>query len=167
MSNNLIILSFGEGGHEEQAKRILESLKFKLTRDCKSFPMILSIYDKADLPKFAVDDVFHVNSLRDKHTNKLNIISSTLSLFSFIKLLNKYKHEYNIKGFISTGPGNCLIPALVCRLFKIKVIHIETWSRFYSKSFTGKFMYYLSDLFIVQNSELLPLYPKAVYGGRL
>jgi hypothetical protein len=68
---------------------------------------------------------------------------------------------------VSTGPGIAIIPAIIFRLFKKLVIHVETWSRFYSKSLTGMIMYPVSDIFIIQNIELQCFYKRAIYAGRL
>jgi UDP-N-acetylglucosamine:LPS N-acetylglucosamine transferase len=80
----------------------------------------------------------------------------------------KINQKHSVKAVISTGPGISILTALFFKLFtKAKVIHVETWSRFYSKSLTGRILYRLSDFFFVQNEELLKLYPKAIYRGRL
>jgi hypothetical protein len=75
--------------------------------------------------------------------------------------------KYNPKGFISTGPGVALLSGLLFKIFRKKIVYIETWSRFYSKSMTGKYMYLLAGRFYVQNIELLQLYPNAIYSGLL
>ena len=68
---------------------------------------------------------------------------------------------------VSTGPGIAILPAILTRSFGGKVVHIETWSRFYSKSMTGKVMYFLANKFYVQNQSLLKLYKQAIYSGKL
>jgi beta-1,4-N-acetylglucosaminyltransferase len=55
----------------------------------------------------------------------------------------------------------------LAKLLGIRVIYIETGSRVFALSSSGKILYRFADLFFVQWSELLPLYPKAVYAGRL
>jgi len=68
---------------------------------------------------------------------------------------------------IACGPG---FAAHICILGKIlgkKIIFLESWSRVYSKSLAGKFVYPFSDLFFVQWPQQLKNYPKAVYVGRL
>lgn len=56
---------------------------------------------------------------------------------------------------------------LLARLFKIKFIFIETFSRIYDGTKAGKMMYKHSDLFIIQWETLKEIYPKAVYGGSI
>jgi beta-1,4-N-acetylglucosaminyltransferase len=47
------------------------------------------------------------------------------------------------------------------------VIYIETGSRVFALSSSGRILYRFADLFFVQWPELLAAYPKAVYEGRL
>src|SRR5699024_2967713 len=66
---------------------------------------------------------------------------------------------------VSTGAG-CVIPMfLIGKLFRKKLIFIETFSRTDSKTLTGKICYLFADSFIVQWKGLLNLYPKAKYFG--
>ena len=46
-----------------------------------------------------------------------------------------------------------------------KVIYIESFARVDEPSLTGKLMYHVADLFIVQWKEMMEFYPNAVYGG--
>ena len=66
---------------------------------------------------------------------------------------------------ISTG---ALATFPICFLGKLlgnKVIYIESFARVDEPSLTGKLMYHVADLFIVQWKEMMKFYPKAVYGG--
>ena len=50
-------------------------------------------------------------------------------------------------------------------LFGSKIIYIETFANSETKSLTGRLVYPIADLFIVQWESMLKLYPKAIYGG--
>ena len=50
---------------------------------------------------------------------------------------------------------------------KIKVIYVESYTRLKDLSLSGKIIYPLADLFVVQWKQLAHKYPKAVYGGAL
>lgn len=63
-------------------------------------------------------------------------------------------------GAHTAGPMCCL-----AKLFGSKVVYIETIANHNTKTATGRLLYYISDLFIVQWEEMLELYPKATYGG--
>ena len=53
------------------------------------------------------------------------------------------------------------------KLLGKKIIFIESWSRIYKKSSSGKFAYLFANLFFVQWPEMKKQYPKAIYAGRL
>ena len=53
------------------------------------------------------------------------------------------------------------------KIFGSKIIYIETFANIHKKTVTGKLIYPIADLFIVQWEEMLKLYPKAVYGGKI
>ena len=54
---------------------------------------------------------------------------------------------------------------LLAKLFRKKVIYIETFANIKTKTITGRILYKIADLFIVQWESMLKLYPKAIYGG--
>ena len=68
---------------------------------------------------------------------------------------------------ITTGTMIAIPMAVLARLFRKRVIYIETFSRVYDGTRTGKLMYKFANLFIVQWESLLKVYPKAVYGGSI
>lgn len=58
----------------------------------------------------------------------------------------------------------------MCYLGKIlgsKIIYIETFANINRKTATGRLIYPIANLFIVQWEEMLKLYPKAIYIGKL
>jgi UDP-N-acetylglucosamine:LPS N-acetylglucosamine transferase len=66
---------------------------------------------------------------------------------------------------ISTGALATFPICVIAKLFGKKVIYIESFARVDAPSLTGKLMYHVADLFIVQWQEMLEFYPNAVYGG--
>nr|WP_301538293.1 PssD/Cps14F family polysaccharide biosynthesis glycosyltransferase [Providencia rettgeri] len=125
---------------------------------------IITLSDEKLAPEWSK---LHVctNEFRSKHSN-LNVFS-TLGFIRILKdVISLYKKN-NIKACISTGPGLAIPAAIITKIYGGKVIHIETWSRFHSKSFTGRILYYIADVFYVQNKSLLKLYPNATYSGLL
>lgn len=66
---------------------------------------------------------------------------------------------------ISTG-ALCSYPfCLLGKMLGAKVIYIESFARVVDASLTGKLVYKIADLFIVQWEEMKNIYPKAVVGG--
>lgn len=68
---------------------------------------------------------------------------------------------------VTTG-ALCAYPmARIAKIFKRKIIYIESYARIYDLSLTGKKMYKIADQFFVQWLELEEKYPKAKYCGAL
>ena len=79
------------------------------------------------------------------------------SLFFYLK----FRPDYIITtGVHTAGPMCCL-----GKVFGSKVIYIETFANMVTKTTTGKLLYPISDMFVVQWESMKELYPKAVYGG--
>jgi beta-1,4-N-acetylglucosaminyltransferase len=81
---------------------------------------------------------------------------------AFVALLHARPHA-----IISAGPGIAVPACILAKLLGIKVIYIETGSRVFALSTSGKILSHFADLFFVQWEELLASYPEAIYAGRL
>lgn len=68
---------------------------------------------------------------------------------------------------VSSGADVTLSIMLIAKLFGRKVIFIESGANVTAPSLTGRLIYRLADLFIIQWKEMQVHYPKAVYGGPL
>ncbi len=66
---------------------------------------------------------------------------------------------------ITTGAHTAGPMCVIGKIFNSKVIYIETMANIKTKTITGKLIYYIADLFIVQWESMLKLYPKAIYLG--
>ena len=77
------------------------------------------------------------------------------TIFLFIKI--------NPEIIISTGTHTTIPMCYLGKIFRKKVIYIETFANISRKTLSGKFAYPISDLFIVQWQEMKKLYPRAVY----
>ena len=66
---------------------------------------------------------------------------------------------------ITTGTHTAVPMCYIAKLFGKKVIYIETFANIETKTLSGRMVYPIADLFIVQWESMLKLYPKAVYGG--
>jgi UDP-N-acetylglucosamine:LPS N-acetylglucosamine transferase len=68
----------------------------------------------------------------------------------------------------STGSEIAIPVFYLAKLLRIKTIYVETCSRVHMPTGTGRMVYPISDLFLVQWKELLSVYgPKAQYRGGL
>ena len=85
------------------------------------------------------------------------------SFFRVWKILRKERPTH----IISFG-AMCTVPVCVIgKLMKIRVVYVESYTRIQDLSLSGKLIYPLADLFVVQWKQLVSMYPKAVYGGAL
>jgi len=66
---------------------------------------------------------------------------------------------------ISTGADTAIPFCLIAKLFRKKVLFIESFCRIKKPSLSGKIMYCFSDLFLVQWKENLEFFPKAEFEG--
>lgn len=156
-----VLTCYGRGGHESQMDRLMTNLYPHLSKNIEVF----SVSDAIKKPCWS-DEHFFINELRSKYRRNPFLVLSNVA--TSLKCLCSIRLRSDVKCVISTGPGISLIAAIFFKVFSgAKIIHLETWSRFYSYSFTGYLMYYISDEFYVQNCELISLYPKAKYSGRL
>lgn len=79
------------------------------------------------------------------------------SLFLYLRIHPDY--------VITTGAHTAGPMCLIAKIFGSKIIYIETFANIDTKTITGKMLYPVSDLFIVQWSKMKKHYPKAVDGG--
>ena len=79
------------------------------------------------------------------------------SLYLYIKIRPKV--------IITTGAHTAGPMCCIGKIFRSKIIYIETFANMHSKTVTGKLVYKFADLFIVQWESMLEFYPKATYGG--
>lgn len=66
---------------------------------------------------------------------------------------------------VTTGTHTAVPMCYIAKLFRKKVIFIETFANRKTKTASGKLVYPIADAFIVQWEEMLKHYPNAIYGG--
>ncbi len=66
---------------------------------------------------------------------------------------------------ISTGALVCIPMCVIAKIFKRKLIFIESFAKIKCPTLTGKFLYKFADQFYVQWEEMIRVYPKAIYKG--
>jgi len=157
----VILMVYGKGGHAAQMTRSIKSAPAEL----KSIPFIALTDVKIEDKNFIRQ--FYCMEARDKFSYMKNIMTFTLYFFwSFIQMA-RILMRYRVVSLISTGPGITVVPALVCRLLKIKIIYFESWSRVFTPSLAGRVMYRVAHLFFIQHESLQKHYPKSRFFGRL
>lgn len=112
--------------------------------------------------------------LKDKYPHKVSYLlygtKDHMLVYPFKLLINCFKslfiyikvrpHVIITTGAHTAGPMCC-----IGKIFRSKIIFIESMANITTKTITGRLIYKFADLFIVQWESMLELYPKAKYGG--
>lgn len=91
-------------------------------------------------------------------------------IFKYMYLCLKTVYLYfkiRPKVIVTTGTHTAVPMCYLGKILGSKIIYIETFANTHKKTATGRLIYPIADLFIVQWEEMLTLYPKAVYGGSI
>lgn len=145
-----ICLACSAGGHLTEILQLKEIYKKH-----NHFFLTFKREDSKDLAK--KENVYFV---KDPSRNPLSIV---INFFQSLWILLKEKPDV----IISTGAGVVMAIYYIARLFRKKTIFIESFCRVKEPSLSGRLIYPVSDLFIVQWKPLLEFYPKAKYGGSI
>lgn len=144
-----ICLISSSGGHYEQLKRLKD---LELDND------LIWVTEKTEYSSKA-DYYLIQTGLKDKWFLPKMIANSIKS----IKIWITEKPDY----VITTGTMIVIPIALLAKIFRKKLIYIETFARVYDGTKAGKLMYKYADLFIIQWESLQEIYPDAIYGGSI
>ncbi len=155
-----LLVVLGSGGHTKEMLRLIELLGEQF-----QYGYIVAADDALSRQKVEFPGpVYSVVRPRWKDTPLAVVILRTAccALQSLRALIGMRPHA-----IISAGPGPAVPVSILARLLGIKVIYIETGSRVFSLSSTGRILYRVADLFFVQWPELLAQCPGGIYAGRL
>jgi len=155
-----LLVVLGSGGHTKEMIHLVDLLGPEY-----SYCYLVAADDELSVQKIRVPGpLYRVVRPRWKDTPLPLVILRTLwsTAQALSALLRARPHA-----IISAGPGPAVPASLLAKLLGIKVIYIETGSRIFALSSSGKILYRFADLFFVQWPELLAICPKAIYAGRL
>lgn len=85
------------------------------------------------------------------------IYNSLKTIVLYIKIRPKY--------IVTLGTHTAVPMCYFGKLFGSKIIFIETFANSKTKTMSGRLVYPIADLFVVQWQSMLELYPKALFGG--
>ena len=154
-----LMITLGEGGHTKEMLRLVDLLGTGY-----EYSYLLVRGDELSEDKIRIPGPrYYLQRPREKAHNLLLDAFKTLrcgwqSLVAIIR-----ERPYAV---ISCGPAVGVPPCLMARLLGVNVIFVETGSRVRALSMTGRILYRLADLFIVQWPQLRERYPRAIYAGR-
>ena len=86
-----------------------------------------------------------------------------INLFKTIQIYIKEKPDE----VICTGVLAMIPMCLIAKLFKKKLIYIESFAKVTSGTETGKLIYKFADRFYVQWEQMLDVYPDAIFKGSI
>lgn len=86
--------------------------------------------------------------------------------FNIIKSLYYFLRE-KPDVIVTTGAHTAVPMCYIAKILGKKVIFIESFAKTSTPTISGKLVYPIADLFIVQWEEMKKHYPKAVYGGSI
>lgn len=159
MQKLLIVL--GMGGHTSQILRIVERLgpgyeyEYVIGHDDATSRAMIPIPGKIYTMK-------NPRLMKDHSLIKVfwKMFPATIDAFRILK-------RSKPNAIMSAGPALAIPLFWLAKLMGIKTIFIESWVRVHHKSWAGRLVYPVSDLFFVQWESMRKVYPKAVYAGRL
>ena len=143
------------GGHLTemmQLKSIFKSYDYKIVTEKHKSTIGLKSRYKSKIEYLLTGNKDHM--LRYIFVIPYNIIKSLI-------LFLKFRPDV----VVTTGAHTCVAMCYIAKIFRKKVIYIESFSNIETKKLTGKLVYTIADIFIVQWHSMLKLYPKAVYEG--
>lgn len=152
---NKVLFISSTGGHLSellQLKELFSKYDYHIiTEKTKSNMELLKLYPKK-VNYLVYGTKSHILSYMFKFP--YNIMKS---LYFFLKIRPKV--------IVTTGAHTCVPMCYIGKLFGSKIIYIETFANIHTKTITGRLIYPIADVFVVQWESMLQLYPKAQFGG--
>lgn len=139
------------GGHFEQLmmlKPLMEKYESFIVTEKTNYSILNS-----EIPLYYLKQV-------NRHEIKF-IFYMILNSISTLKIFVKEKPQI----VISTGALSSVPMCLIAKLFKKKIIFIESFAKINSPTLTGKLIYKIADQFYIQWESMRRFYPEAIYKG--
>lgn len=146
-----VCFAASSGGHFEQ----LLTLK-PLMQKYDSF--IITEKTRYDIQDKEIPTYFLEQVNRHERMFFLKLIVNTARSF---KLFLREKPD----AIVTTGVLAVIPMCLICKLFRRKLIYIESFAKVSDATETGKLLYRFADRFYVQWETMLKVYPNAIYLG--
>ena len=105
------------------------------------------------------DKVYYLSQVNRKE--KMWLFAMIKNAFQSLGIFIKERPD----AIICTGVLAMIPMCLLCKLFRKKLIYIESFAKVTSPTETGKLMYKFADRFYVQWESMLEVYPDAIFLG--
>lgn len=132
-----------------------------------------SIFKEYDY-KIVTEKHKSTHNLKSKYKSKINYLltgnKDHMLRYIFVMPINIIKSliiflKFRPNVIVTTGAHTCVPMCYIAKFFRKKVIYIESFANIETKTLTGRLIYPIADIFIVQWKSMLKLYPKAKYEG--
>lgn len=146
-----ICLVASSGGHVE------ELMQLKVLRERYSYFLMVprtKWTEEIEGKKYFIKDI-------DRHNALVKAVTFAGIFFQQAPIFLRERPDV----VVTTGAVVAVPVCLYAKLFRKKVIFIESIARVTTKSQTGRILEKIADLFLVQWKEQLDCYPSAIYGG--
>lgn len=140
------------GGHLDELMQLEDILK--------QYETVL-VTEKSEFKNEIFSNIYNVEQINRKEKR---FVWNFFRLF--IDSWKIYKKE-RPDVMLSTGALATIPLALIGKLGGCRIVYIESFARVTKPSTTGKIMYRISDVFVIQWKELKKYYPKAIYLGSI
>lgn len=151
--NKKICLISSSGGHLEQIRQLSKIIN---NYDCFYVVTRTKATEAIKEKRYIVSDLVRTNKI---------ILTLRLIWMMIEQLLVFIKEKPDV--IITTGAGVAIPMCIIGKIFRKKIIYIESFARINTPNKTGKIIYKFADLFIIQWEELRKYYPNAIYGGSI
>ncbi|MGU8462529.1 PssD/Cps14F family polysaccharide biosynthesis glycosyltransferase [Clostridium perfringens] len=92
---------------------------------------------------------------------KLWLIKMIKNFNRSLKIFVKEKPDF----IISTGVLSTIPMCLIGKIFRKKIIYLESFAKIHDATLTGKLLYKFADQFYVQWEDMMDIYPNSIYKG--
>ena len=155
MKEKKILFISSTGGHLSEL--------MQLKKLFSKFPYYI-VTEKTKSNEYLAED-YKGNISYLKYGTKKNLFTYFfIYIFNIIKsLLIFIKQKPDV--IVTTGTHTAVPMCYIAKIFRKKVIYIETFANRNSKTVAGRLVYPIADVFVVQWEEMKKVYPKAEYWG--
>ena len=155
-----VLVVLGEGGHTKEMVTLVDQLGDDLEY---AYLMV----DDDEVSPFKISrpgPTYRVRRPRDKqHHLVRDTLRTMYSTFQALRVLREWQPD----AVLTSGPSVAVPVCLLARLRGRRVVFVENGSRVTRLSLTGRILYRVATLFLVQWPELAERRPRALYCGRL
>ena len=144
-----------EGGHLDE----LQQLKFNKY----NFSIVTEKTESTEGLKNKYNDKIHYLVYGTRKTPFRYIFVLMFNIIKSLYLFLKLRSEV----IVTTGTHTAVAMCYIAKIFRKKVIWIETFANRNTKTLSGRIVYPIADTFIVQWEEMKKIYPKAIYWGSI